>query len=376
MNYIKRFDPDTISNDVLLDELKKLSETLRKTPSKKDMKDFGDNITKRYWLYRERFGSLQNAQKLIGLTINLGGFQLEYSDKELLDEILNIKNKVGHTPTQDEIDKHGKYPIGAYKRHFGTYNKSLHLIGIDPNIQFGISAEEIKNDILRVSKALGRTPKSEEFTLMSKTVCSMTACAKISGGISWNNTLKKCGLVILNNKNITDDELKQEIIRVGDKVNRVPGYYDMVHFGNFSPVTYAIHFGSYIKALDYFGFDYIPPESQLNNQRTKGKDGTLYKSKFESSVANVLLEFKKDGIIKDYQYEKRVCEERQWTCDFYIDCCDKKIWLEADGMGKNRPDRYDEENEKIQYYKDNLFDYRILVYNIKRIEKEIYNLLF
>lgn len=91
---------------------------------------------------------------------------------------------------------------------------------------------------------------------------------------------------------------------------------------------------------------------------TVADDGNKYRSKFEASIANFLV---KHSI--SFEYEKRVCNSKRWTCDFIIG----DLWIEADGLGKFRKDAkdklYTDGNEKIQYYKDNNYNYIILKRN-------------
>jgi hypothetical protein len=368
MNYGKRFDPNTITDAELIAELKALSEKLGKTPSRNDMKN-GTDITQRLWLYTRRFGGLQEAQVLAGLIKNIGGTELTYSEEELLTELGNLMERLGHTPTQDEINKNGKYPIGAYKRHFGTYNKALEKLSISPNVKFGVSPEEIKQDIIRIYNLLGRAPTAAEFSKLSTSASSVTAYHKISGNDSWNDILKICGIPIVYNKNLTDQELKDEVVRLEKDLGRLPGYYDMVLYGKYSAETYAFRYGTYVKALQHLGFNYIPQSKWENQTFTLGKDGTLYKSNFEANIANALKELKEAGKIDQYTYEYPVCPEHKWSCDFLVRIGGKVIWLEADGMGKNRPEVYSADSGKIKYYADHGLNYIILEYR-RAVTKE------
>jgi len=354
MKYGKRFNPATITNEQLSDELKKLSIKLGRTPSQNDMIN-GTDITKRLYLYRQRFGSIQIAQEKGGLDKNIGGLESKYNDGDLLEEILRIKKDIGHTPIQDELIKYGKYPPGAYKRHFGTYNKALEKLNIRHNTKYGQTIDQIKNDIIRIASLLGRAPTAREFTEHSYTVSWVTAANKITNTHSWNNTLKLCGLKVVYNKNLTDQELKDEVIRLQLQIGRVPGYHDMSNFGNYAAESYAYKYGTYVKALKVLGFDYIPSSQFHNQTHTTGLDGQLYKSQFEANISNILY----NKQIK-YEYEKLVCAERQWTCDFYLS--PQNIWLEADGMGSKRLDPYNKSNEKIEFYKNNNYNFHIIKY--------------
>jgi len=375
MNYTKRFDPKSVTRQNLLCELSKLSKLLGRTPSRQDMLKKGNNITKRLYLYDREFGGLSEACEKAGLVANLGGIDLKYSEDDLLSHILDLAKSLGKTPTQNDINKAGKYTSGAYKRHFGTYNKALKKIALMHNTKFGITEKEIIEDIIRISLILGRSPMISEFDKLSSTVSHMTAYNKLKCNLGWNNVLKKCGLKVLNNRNITETELKDEIERLKNKLNRIPGYYDMMQLGVYSPETYADKFGSYVQALKHFGYDYIPDSQWHNQTHTKGKDGVLYKSKFEANIADALFDMKNSNKIALYCYEKPVCPDRKWTCDFYVTANNKEYWIEADGMGKNRFDPYGDDNEKIEFYDKNNYNYIIVPYKKIDLSKYIERIL-
>ena len=375
MNNTKRFNPDSISDQCLLDELLKLSKKLGKTPSRSDMLKRGTGITKRLYLYGRRFGGLTEACEKAGLITNKGGSDLKYTDEELLNHILDLQKSLSRTPTQQDINTAGKYAIGAYKRHFGTYNKALEKLNIKYNMKFDISEKTIIDDILRISNILNMAPTVSEFDKLSSTVSHMTVYAKLNCGLSWNSVLKKCGHKVVNNRNITDDEFKEEIEKLKTQPNRIPGYYDMLQLGCYSPETYAERFGSYLLSLKHFGYDYTPDSQWQNQTYTRGNDGILYRSKFEANIGNVLFDLKNAGIIASYEYEKQVCSDRKWTCDFYIIKNNKEMWLEADGMGKNRYSPYDIDNEKIEFYNNNGYRYIIVPYKKIDLLKYISNII-
>ena len=97
-----------------------------------------------------------------------------------LDYLLELKQSLNRTPTQSDIDKAGKYASGAYKRHFGTYNKALAKLNIRHNMKCGISEQEITDDIVSMYVRLKRSPGMIEFSKLSSTVSAVIACEKLS----------------------------------------------------------------------------------------------------------------------------------------------------------------------------------------------------
>jgi hypothetical protein len=371
-----RFNPKSVTNDELINELKKLANDLGRTPSQTDMKKSNYNLVAKVHLYRQRFGSIQEAQKLAGLDPNKSGSDMKYSDEELLGEIKRIYDVLSFTPSQTDIEKYGVIPIGAFKRRFGTYSCAVEKLGLTPNNPIIYSLDDIKNDILRISSLLGRPPTAREFGEHSETVSETTAMNKISGNNKWNDVIKICGLDPSFHRNITNQDLREEIVRLTNKLGYIPGYGDMSRMGKFCSETYASRFGTYLKALEFFGFDYEPQSQWSNCVFIKGKDGIFYRSKFESNIANILFYLKRNNKITSYSYEKLICDDRKWTCDFYVCADGKEWWIEADGMEHRRDVEYSEHNEKIKYYIDNDFNYHILAYKTSNIERDVLDILF
>jgi len=79
---------------------------------------------------------------------------------------------------------------------------------------------------------------------------------------------------------------------------------------------------------------------------------TIYRSIAESEVARCFY----NNFIQ-FEYEKKVCTDRQWTCDFYLP--EQDIWIEYDGLGKYRRSS-GSFVEKIEYYKQHDFHYHVL----------------
>jgi len=294
----------------------------------------------------------------------------KHTNEELLSELKRIVKILGRSPKQYEVQEMGKFSPNSYKRAFGGISKALILIGEKPNILHNRTREEGIDELSRLYKKLKRIPTIDEFTTLSN--MSFVTFRKITNHKSWHSLLKEIGvsddeMIDLKKHNVTNKELKEEIVRLKEKIGRYPTYKEMANEGKFSCNTYKIRFGSWSNAFKELGFDdYINQSIYKNQIHSKGKDKIIYKSLFESRIANILFELKNNNKIKNYEYEKKICERRTWTCDFVIIKNDNsKIWVECDGMGKNRKDPYDCNNEKIQYYKNNNINYYIIPYKKK-----------
>lgn len=86
-----------------------------------------------------------------------------YSDEHLIEELRRYVHENKMVPRhQDLIDAHGYPNSGTYRRRFGTLNKAIELAGLTPNrIQY--SREELIALLKAFHKKYGRIPKAQDF---------------------------------------------------------------------------------------------------------------------------------------------------------------------------------------------------------------------
>ena len=300
---------------------------------------------------------------------------VKISDKDLLDELARLTKELGRTPRREDVDAYGKFSANSYKRAFGIFSNALMEVGEKPNQLRNQTKENVVSEIRRVYKELGRIPTAKEFTKFA----SMTfqTLRNICGDRSWHSLLKEAGIsdeemVGLAKHGVSNEELKEEIIRFKNFLGRYPTYKEMKQEGKYSCNTYENRFGSWSKAFIALGFtDYVSQSVFKNQIHVIGKDSTVYRSNFEARIGDLLLKLKEEVKIKGYEYERKVCPGKSWTCDFVIMKLDNtELWIEADGMMDNRKDPYDEKNEKIAYYKQHNISYVIFDYRVKFLESE------
>jgi len=80
--------------------------------------------------FRKHFGSIDNLAKIAG--IEREEQKLKISDKELLDELKRLHNKLGRVPMTEDLYVQGKYSEDAYRRSFGSFTNALSKIGLKP----------------------------------------------------------------------------------------------------------------------------------------------------------------------------------------------------------------------------------------------------
>ena len=114
-------------------------------------------------------------------------------------------------------------------------------------------------------------------------------------------------------------------------------------------------------AVKLAGFDYNEICGDQWGTKYVGLDNNVYMSIKEGQVADELFKLLKNNYINAYKTQVKVTKNRRWTCDFVIDHNNIKIWIEVDGLGDSRKGgSYNDGHEKIQYYKNNKFNFKIV----------------
>ncbi len=126
------------------------------------------------------------------------------------------------------------------------------------------------------------------------------------------------------------------------------------------------YFGNWQKAIEKAGFDYSVIKKNTLGHRCVGNDGIIYDSFIEREVANILLKHLGNKI-SNYTPHKKICHNRKWSCDFYIEYDNTDMWIEVDGLQGFRPQK-ERFKQKLQYYEDNNLNYKI-VFNVSDIHE-------
>lgn len=295
---------------------------------------------------------------------------------------------------------HGGHAYATLVRLFGSIDAAFATAGLQKHSpQLRTTNEDIINDIQDVAKrnSLDSMSHMQYLDLGGKHHHKLIN----KRFTSWDNACQLAGLAEHTNNRIIDDDLvKADIIRVYQKLQRPFSQEEYIEYGLYNKNTLAYKFGSFRKALDlvkvppkvtkkqyspeqliayirkyHKEFGSVPTVQSLSvaagypsekpywetypgktwaeilrlaglesEHKTLAKDGLYYDSVMEAEIANSLY----SNLIL-YESHKKVCEHRQWRCDFYLP--QKDLWIEFDGLGNQRKpiERY---HEKLQYYKD------------------------
>lgn len=319
IHYGKAHEGPLYGTEKLADDLRGFAEELGEVPTAQQMADKGPHSVR---LYERHLDGWNQALEAAGLEINK---RYNVSQEELVDNFYDVVEDIGRTPTQEELIDLGDHSLGAYIRHFGSYNSFLESEGLEKNNERNISREDLIEDLKRIYRETGEVPTKEAIEIHSeysiqpyyRVFGSIRESAQAAGfdpayyrGLSdskllemmvnladelgqsptvdqfnehapahastlinrfgtYNDALQEAGLEPNLEVHNPEEKLLNEVLRLSEELGRTPSTKDMADKGKFSPSTYERRFDTWNDALREVGLEVIrewklPPEERLD----------------------------------------------------------------------------------------------------------------
>ncbi len=189
-----------VSDDDLLDQLRKVQKKLGHPPSQRELaKASTDGLCSSEPVFRNRFGSLSKALEKIG---SLPGKQVGRTKAELVKQLQKLRDKLGRVPIlADLAEASARNEIASYsvfRERFKSWNNALRKAGLtDKRKEIPCYSEAgLLAEVKKAKRILGRTPTTGDMNRLQKK-------GKIKVGSlmpfysrfkSWEETLKAAGL--------------------------------------------------------------------------------------------------------------------------------------------------------------------------------------
>ena len=192
----------------------------------------------------------------------LNEYHRNVSEEELINDILRVAKLCDtNTLSRSTYEKHGKYGGTTISKRFGSWNNAMERAGLSIYKHNGYKHQQCENDedffedMRRVASQLQKTYiTSGEYKQYGQYDCS----SKLHRFGSWNAILEKADLSptpfrLGKGKEISDEELFQDIERVWIKLGRQPTITDVKN-GEFSfgQNTFVRRFGGWRGTLEAF----------------------------------------------------------------------------------------------------------------------------
>jgi hypothetical protein len=175
---------NNISESALLAELQDLADGLGRAPTVSDMSQQGAYSSS---VYEKEFGSWNDALSEAGFKIN---HEIDISKSKLLDELQRLTDELGRTPTIDDMKQKGMYSGSVYQRNFTSWNEALRQANLEINVERDIPKADLINELQNLANRLGRTPTQQDMA--EKSQYSHGAYRSKFG--SWTEALEEANL--------------------------------------------------------------------------------------------------------------------------------------------------------------------------------------
>jgi len=301
-----RGDYVKVSDEELLNDLKRLAGVLGRPPSTTEVDELGEYCN---GTYRDRFGSIADAREKAGLARNYeftsekvskekvyrecvqcgkgewvlpsranqkhcsmecrSKTQRKYTADEVRKKLKTLANCLGRSPTTAEFREAYDISHGVFEDYEGldSYSEELRNLGLQPNCAQDLDKDDLLNDLKRIGSEIEGVPCAEDVRRHGK--CnSVGPYVRVFG--SFTQALEHAGFDIpgAQRREISEQELVEDYRKVADELGEVPSYTDIENHSSYSPTTYENTFGTFLLAKKAAGY---PPEPSRHNLPT-GED--------------------------------------------------------------------------------------------------------
>lgn len=201
-----------------------------------------------------RFGSWNKAKERVGLEPNPQHRSKSYDHKEeLLDDLKRVATEIGESPSQRQYRAHGEFTPSTLQDSFNSWNNAKREAGLpvhQPD-EF-VPSEELIRDLQRTANLLGTTPSKKQYDEWGE--YSHTLCQKRLD--SWNLAVAAAGLNPNIEFNISEEELLDDIKEVASTVDVTPTVDDYREHGRYGLGPIYDNFDSWMTALNAAGYEW------------------------------------------------------------------------------------------------------------------------
>ena len=181
---------NTVSEEELCEELRRVAEEVEQVPRMADMDEHGKFSAS---AYHRRFGSWPAARKAAGLEEKTRTTR-RISNSELLTALVALTEEVGRPPTQEEMNQFGQYSHRPYYRAYGIWGAALEAAGLDPDASRSraTSDEDLIQSLRQTAEKVGHTPTVEQL----KEYGEYSTWPYLRAFGSYNEAVKAAGLSV------------------------------------------------------------------------------------------------------------------------------------------------------------------------------------
>lgn len=238
------------SNEELRIDINKVYNQLERIPTGKEYDEFGEYSQ---GTVARRFGDGSWSKSISELNYDSSELGIKISDDKLIKDVKIVSEKIGHTPSHKEYEKHGNHSSRTISKRFGnnSWEEALQELGYDTeNVRKQINQKALKKDLLNVTDKLGHVPTRPEYKEHG-IYSPNTALSRLGSG-SWGDvveTIKEQRGIL---QKVSYGELSEDVTYVVNKLESVPTEDEYNLISEYTSQLVANRFGggSWDKALE------------------------------------------------------------------------------------------------------------------------------
>lgn len=233
------------SDEELLQYIRDVAQEVEGSPTMSEFDELGpcSPVT-----CQKRFGTWGDALKEAGFEPNV---RHDITEEELIEELQNLAEKCGHTPSNILMREDGPFHSNTYERHFGSWNDALREAGLDVQLPRDIDKSDLVEEFHRLADEVGRAPKQDEMSELG----GYTIDPYIARWGTWNNVIEDLGYEANFTPNIPREELLSALSDLADEVDRTPTAGECQTQCRYSLKAYQTEFGTWNEALRAAGLE-------------------------------------------------------------------------------------------------------------------------
>lgn len=175
-------------------------------------------------------------------------------DDDLLSDLCEFASELGRTPFREEMAEDGPHTGNIYEKRFGTWGGAIERAGLESNVTYGATDDELIEELQRLASELGRSPAARHMSERGK-FGENTYLRRFG---SWNNALENAGLEINDRAEVEKSALIAELDRIVGEIGRAPSRSELRKLGEYSVTCYCRVFGTWRDAVRHAGYEPRP----------------------------------------------------------------------------------------------------------------------
>ena len=226
----------------------------------------------------------------------------KHTTSEIRTALEKLAEELEAAPSTRQFDQHTQFQHGLFEARdsLDSFSTELRRLGYEPRCPKDLSKNQLLQNLRDIEEKTGRPPREHDLAEFGHV---NTAWAYVNRWGSWVEALEAAGIEPDNSQrtDIQRKELVKDFQRVADELGSPPGYNEIREYGRFSAATYERAFGSFLKAKEACGFEPTPKEN-----KPSGEDHYAWKGGTKPHYGKSWREQREKAVERD-QYTCQSC---------------------------------------------------------------------